>query len=188
MEDKDETKKGIELDKIEVPSKSTPSPETPPAEKTESEPKVSPRKISTFRPILTLVSKKKVLVGAVLAGLVVALGVIYLASEDTSSDKSPSGAHYIGKIVYDMATSMGGQHDVRFTLSVPFTNFEEKKDLMQRLPSIKHELSISGSHPDMARSIEQEDLPALRHHIVQMVHALTGVPAEDLAVQALSLE
>ena len=188
MENRDETKKGIELDKIEVPSKTTPSPATPPSAKTESEPEVSPRKTSTFRNIFLFVSKKKLFAGAVLAGLLVGSGVVYLALKDASRDERGSGAHYIGRIVYEIATSVGGENDVRFALSVPFRTYEEKDRLMQKLPSIRHELSMSGSHPDMARTIEKKDLYTLRKHILDMVHALTGVPLEALDVEALSLE
>ena len=188
MEDRDETNKGIELDKIEVPSKTTPSRATPPSAKTESEPEVSPIKTSTFRNIFLLVSKRNLFVGAVLASLLVGSGVVYLALKDASLDKRESGAYYTGRIVYKIATSIGGEHDVRFTLSVPFRSDAEKNDLMQKLPSIKHELSMSGSRPDVARSIEHKDLHTLRKHIVDMVHALTGVPTEALNVEALSVE
>jgi flagellar basal body-associated protein FliL len=188
MEDRDETNKGIELDKIQVPSKTTPSPATPPSAKTESEPEASPRKISTLRTIFLLVSKRKLFVGAVLASLLVGSGVVYLALKDASLDKRESGAYYIGRIVYEIATSVGGEHDVRFTLSVPFRSDAEKNDLMQKLPSINHELYMSGSRADVARSIEQKDLYTLRKHIVNMVHALTGVPTEALDVEALSVE
>jgi hypothetical protein len=188
MEDSDETKKGIELDKIEVPSETTPSPATPPSAKTESQPEVSPRKTSAFRNIILFVSKRKLCAGAVLAGLLVGSGVVYLALKDASRDKRGSGAHYIGRIVYEIATSVGDKHDVRFTLSVPFRTYEEKDGLMQKLPSIRHELSMSGSHPDMVRTIEKKDLHTLRKYIVNMVHALTGVPLEALDVEALSLE
>jgi len=188
MEDRDETKKGIELDKIEALSPTTPSREIPPSEKTESEPEVSPRKRSTLRKLFLLVSKKRLFVGAVLAGLLVGSGVIYLSLKDASRYKRGSEGHYIGTIVYEMATSVDGQHDVRFRLSIPFRSYEEKNSLMQKLPSIRHELSMSGSDPDMARIIEQKDLHALRKHIVKMVHALTGVAMEALAVEALSLE
>jgi len=188
MEDRDETKKGIELDKIEVPSKTTPSPATPPSAKTESEPEVSPRKTSTFRDIFLFVSKKKLFAGAVLAGLLVGSGVVYLALKDASRDKRGSGAYYTGRIVYEIAASMGGEHDVRFTLSVPFRSDAEKNDLMQKLPSIHQELSMSGSRPHVARSIEQRDFHTLRKHVVNVVHALTGVPTEALDVEALSVE
>lgn len=83
---------------------------------------------------------------------------------------------------------MGGEHDLRFTLSVPFRSDAEKNDLMQKLPSINHELSMSGNRPDVARSIEQQDLHTLRKHIINMVHVLTGVPKEALDVEALSVE
>jgi flagellar basal body-associated protein FliL len=188
MKDGDQTKKGIELDKIEVPSKTTPSPATPLLAKTESEPEVSPKKTSTFRNIFLLVSKRKLFVGGVLASLLVGSGLVHLALKHASLGKRESGAYYIGRIVYEIATSMGGEHDVRFTLSVPFRSHAEKNDLMQKLPSINHELSMSGSRPDVARSIEQKDLHTLRKHIVNMVHALTGVPTEALDVKALSVE
>jgi len=188
MEDRDETKEGIELDKIEMPSPTTPSRETPPSAETESEPEVSPRKTSTFKNIFLLVSKKKLFVGAVFVGLLVGAGVIYLSLKDDATDNRGSGAHYIGRIVYEIATSVDGENDVRFALSVPFRTYEEKSRLMQKLPSVRHELSMSGSHPDMARTIEKKDLHTLRKHILDMVHALTGVPLEALDVEALSLE
>jgi hypothetical protein len=188
MEDRDETNKGIELDRIEVPSKTTPSPATLPSAKTGSEPEVSPRKTSTFRNIFLLVSKRRLFAVAVLAGLLVGSGIVYLALKDASRDKRGPGVYYTGRIVYEIATAMGGEHDVRFTLSVPFRSDAEKNHLMQKLPSINHELSMSGSRPDVARSIEQKDLHTLRKHIVNMVHALTGVPTEALDVEALSVE
>jgi hypothetical protein len=188
MEDSDETKKGIELDKIEVPSKTTPPPATPPSAKTESEPEVWPSKTSTFGNTFLLVSKKKLFVGAVLAGLLLGAGVIYLSLKDASWDKRGAEGHYIGRIVYEIVTPVGGEHDVRFTLSVPFRTYEEKNGLMQKLPSIRHELSMSGSHADWARSDDQKNLQTLRKHILNRVHALTGVPLEALDVEALSLE
>ncbi|MGD8512395.1 MAG: hypothetical protein PVG85_00465 [Deltaproteobacteria bacterium] len=188
MEDRNETNKGIELDKIEVTSPTTPSGETPPPEKTEGEPEVSPSKTSTFRKIFLLVSKKKLFVGAVLASLLVGAGVIYLSLKGASSDKMGTEGHYIGRIVYEIATSMGGEHDVRFTLSVPFRTYEEKNRLMQNLPSIKHELSMSGSHADWARSNDQKNLQTLKKQILNRVHAITGVPLEALDVEALSLD
>jgi len=188
MEDKDETKKGIELDTLEVDSKTGPPAGAPPAEETVSEPDALPEKTSIFRQILVLVSKNKLFVGAVLAGLVVASGVIYVSLKHVSSDKVGAGAHYTGRIVYEITTTLGSRHDVSFRLSVPFRNDKEKTHLMQKLPGMKHELSISVSDPAVARSIEQNDLKTLGKHIVRKVHALTGVPTEDLAVEALSVD
>ena len=74
------------------------------------------------------------------------------------------------------------------TLSVPFRTYEEKNRLMQNLPSIKHELSMSGSHADWARSNDQKNLQTLKKQILNRVHAITGVPLEALDVEALSLD
>ena len=117
-------------------------------------------------------------VGAALATLVVGSGVVYLALKGASWGQRRSEANYIGRIVYEVGTSMGGKHDVRFTLSVPFRSAAQKNALMQKMPSINRELSVCGNRPDVARSVEQKDLHTLRKHIVSTVHGLTGVPTE----------
>ena len=188
MEDKDDIREGIELDRIEVPPPTAPSPETRPSEQTRIEPKASANTMPSFTKIFPLVSKEKLFLGAVLAGLLLGGGVIYLALKGASSDKTGSGAHYIGTISYETVTSVSDKHDIRFKLSIPFRTYEEKNGLMQTLPSIKHELFAVGNRPAWEPSIEHQDLQTLKEHIVLMVHARTGVPLEALDVEALSVE
>jgi hypothetical protein len=188
MENRDDASKGIELDKMEIPLKTTPSPAKSPSAKRESKRAVSPRTTSTFTNLLVLFSRRKLFVGAALATLVVGSGVVYLALKGASWGQKRSEANYIGRIVYEVGTSMGGKHDVRFTLSVPFRSAAQKNALMHKMPSINRELSVSGNRPDVARSVEQKDLHTLRKHIVSTVHSLTGVPTKALDVEGLSVD
>lgn len=187
MEETDNKSEGIELDRIEVPPR-TPSVETRRSRETKSEAKASPSTAASLTKLFSLVSKKKVLLGAALTSLLLGAGAICLSLKGPSWDTRVSGAHYIGTISYETATSVSDKHDIRFKLSIPFRTHREKNKLMQELPSIKQELFALGNRPDWEPSMEQQDLQSLREHIVQTVHALTDVPVEALDVKALSVK
>lgn len=187
--DKDEQKEPLELDKVDVSSMTIPPPKkVPRSERKQDKGEVPARKESTFRNILVFVYKEKTFICAFLAALLVASAVVYLFLTKNLSDGVGSGDSYAGSIVYVVSSSIADRHYVRFKLSIPFKDDKEKADLMQKLPTIKHELSISESSADVAQSIEQKDRKTLKKHILKIVNDLTGVPIEELHLEELTLD
>ena len=187
--DKDEQEEPLELDKLDVPSMTIPPPKKVPRfERKRDKGEVSPRKVSTFRNILVFVSKEKTFIFAFLVALLVASAVVYLFLTKILSDGVGSGDNYAGSIVYVVSSSIADRHYVRFKLSIPFKDNKGKAYLMEKLPTIKHELSNSGSSADVAQSIEQKDLKTLKKHILKVVNDLTGVPIEELHLEELTLD
>ena len=188
--DKDEQEEPVELDKLDVGSMTIP----PPKKVSRFERKrdegevVSPSRLSTLTNILVFVSKEKTFICAFLAALLVASAVVYLFLTKILSDGVGSGDNYAGSIVYVVSSSIADRHYVRFKLSIPFKDNKGKAYLMEKLPTIKHELSNSGSSADVAQSIEQKDLKTLKKHILKVVNDLTGVPIEELHLEELTLD
>ena len=188
MKNEEKHEEDLELDKLDVSSMTVPPAKIPRFERKRDKGEVSRRRVSTIRSILVFVSKEKIFICAFLAGLLVASPVVYLSLTRSSSDRAGSGDGYVGSIVYVVSSSIAERHHVRFKLSIPFSNNKEKTGLMQKLPTIKHELSISGSRPDMAQSIEQKDLKTLKKQILKIVNDVTGVPTKELHLEELTLD
>jgi hypothetical protein len=189
MEDKTETEKGLELDKLDVLPPPIRSDEITPFPQTQDKGKVSDRRKGlTLGNLLAFVSKEKLFILAFLSGALIALPVVYLSLTRSSSDRAGSGDGYVGSIVYEVSSSIAERHHVRFKLSIPFSDNKEKARLMQELSKIKHELSISGSRPDVAKSIEQKDLKTLKKHILKIVNEVTGVSTKELHLKELALD
>jgi len=186
--DKDETEEVVELDKIDVSSMSVPPTKIPRFEKKQDKGKVAPRRVLTLTNILVFVSKEKTFICAFLACLLVSSAVFYLFLTKILSDGVGSGDSYAGSIVYVVSSSIADRYYVKFKLSIPFRDNKGKAYLMQKLSTIKHELSISGSSADVAQSIEQKDLKTLKKHILKIVNDLTGVPIEELHLEELTLD
>jgi flagellar basal body-associated protein FliL len=188
-DEKDKEVEPLELDKLDVSSMTIPPPKLPGFEGKRDEAEVvSPSRLSTFTSILVFVSKERIFICAFLLGLSVASAVVYLFLTNSSSDGVDSGDSYVGSLVYVVSSSIAERHYVRFRLSIPFKDNKEKADLMQKLPAIKQELSISGSSSAVAQSIEKKDLKTLKKHILKIVNELTGVPIEVLHLEELTLD
>jgi hypothetical protein len=188
MKDEEKHEEGLELDKLDVSSMTVPPAKIPRFKRKRDKGEVSRRRVSTIRSILVFVSKEKIFICAFLAGLLVASPVVYLSLTRSSSDRAGSGDGYVGSIVYVVSSSIAERHHVRFKLSIPFSDNKEKARLMQKLSTIKHELSISGSRPDVAKSIEQKDLKTLKKHILKIVNEVTGVSTKELHLKELALD
>jgi len=189
MENQEKTEGTLELDKLEAHPKKKHSGKASRSTKWQSKPETPGKKGPTFRILIALVSKNKVLVFASLGGLLVVAAVVlyYLLLPKVGSHGVGSGTDGMGKIVYKVASSIGDHHDVSFTLSIPFKNDQEKAELMEKLPKIRYELITAGSRSDIAQSIMQKDFEALRKHILKIVHELTGVPMGKLDLEGLAL-
>ena len=188
MEDKNVTETGLELDKLDIPSGTMGPGEVSASPAKQDKGKVSDGKGLKLWNLLSFVAKEKLFIFAFLAGVFVALPVVYVSLTRSSSDRPGSGDGYVGSIVYEVSSSIAERHHVKFKLSIPFSDNKEKARLMQKLPTIKHELSISGSRPDVAQSIEKKDIKTLKKHILKIVNEVTGVSTRELHLKELALD
>ena len=188
MKDKDVTETGLELDKLNIPSGAMGPGESTGLPPTQDKGKVSDKKRFKLGKLLAFVAKEKLFILAFLAGVVIALPVVYVSLTRSSSDRAGPGDGYVGSVVYEVSSSIAERHHVKFKLSIPFSDKKEKARLMQKLPTVKHELSISGSRPDVAQSIEKRDVKALKQLILKIVNEVTGVSPEVLHLKELALD
>jgi len=188
--DKDEEGQPLELDKLDVSSITLPPPKKLPrleGERDKGE-AVSSSRVSTIWSVLVFVSKEKMFICAFLLGLLVTTAVVYLFLTKSSSDGLYPGDSYVGTVVYVISSPVADGYYVRFKLSIPFKDDKEKADLMQKLPTIKQKLSLSGSSSGVVQSIEKKDLKTLKEHILKIVNEeLTSVPIEVLHLEELTL-
>jgi hypothetical protein len=53
----------------------------------------------------------------------------------------------------------------RIEFAICWEDQREKEELVKKLPSIRHELSMSATRPDLALAIEQRNFEAIRKHL-----------------------
>jgi hypothetical protein len=197
MEDEEKAAESLELDKLKVSAKETQAEETPPSSETQDEQAVSETKKVAFSNILIplvkdkifVLAKDKVFIISLLAGMVAALLLLcYPALQKLLSPGEGYDTDSALRITYTVSSAIGDDHHVRFKLSVPFRDNEEKRDLMRKLPKIKDELPMCGTLPEVAEAIQKKDLDALKKEILRIVNDIIGVPIEALGLEGLSLE
>ena len=197
MEDEEKAAESLELDKLKVSANKTQAEETPPSSETQDEQAVSETKKVAFWNILIplvkdkifVLAKDKVFILSLLAGMVAALLLLcYPALQRLLSQEEGYDTDSAGRITYTVSSAIGDDHHVRFKLSIPFRDNEEKRDLMRKLPKIKDELPMCGTLPEVAEAIQKKDLDALKKEILRIVNDLIGVPIEALGLEGLSLE
>ena len=204
MEDEEKAAESLELDKLKVSAKKTQAEETPPSSETQDEQAVSEtkkvaletKKVAFWNILIPLVkdkifvlAKDKVFILSLLAGMVAALLLLcYPALQRLLSQEEGYDTDSAWRITYTVSSAIGDDHHVRFKLSIPFRDNEEKRDLMRKLPKIKDELPMCGTLPEVAEAIQNKDLDALKKEILRIVNDLIGVPIEALGLEGLSLE
>ncbi len=196
MEDEEKAAESLELDKLKVSAKKTQSQQMPLSSETQDEQAVSETKKVAFGNILIplvkdkvcVLAKDKVFILSLLAGMVAALLLLcYPALQKLLSQEEGYDTDSAWRITYTVSSAIGDDHHVRFKLSVPFRDNEEKRDLMRKLPKIKDELPVCGTLPEVAEAIQKKDLDTLKKEILRMVNDLIGVPIEALGLEDLSL-
>jgi hypothetical protein len=120
-------------------------------------------------------------------GLVVGAVILFLVFPGPPPPESES-ARANGKIVYRISSPIGWGHYAEMKVSIPFKDTNEKKDLINRLASVKPKLPTATRLPEVAASIKERDLPALQNYVANIVSTATGVPAKDLGVEIQSLQ
>ena len=134
-------------------------------------------------PILTPTRKNMIIAGLTLVLIAVTAGIIIQNTLSSKKNKSNLAA----KLVYPVSSAIGDRHHVNFKLIVPYNNQREKQALKLKLKNINHELIITGSHPQIEKILEEKDYNALETHILGIAHNIIMIPAEQLALEDLSL-
>ena len=180
--EEEEGEDGLELDRMEVqpasearaeePERAEPEAVEPPA--TEAEKPARPS-------VLALLADHWMLIVAFLVGVSLvwaAFVFIVMPQEGPTEVKQGAPVHVI-------SASLGGEHYVRFNLWGPFRDPKREAALRRGLPKVKHDLIVSGSQPEVTRSIQENDLYFLEKHILQIVSDATGIPIGELDLKGL---
>jgi hypothetical protein len=173
---------GIELDRMEVQRAAEAQEEVP--EKTEDEerePRVAEEGEAPRPGLLALLAAHWMwIMGGLLALLLVSAAFLLVLAprEDRVEVVAGSRMHVV-------TASLGGQHYVRFNLWGPFHDPKGEEALQRGLPKVKHDLILSGSSAEVARSIQENDLYSLEKHILEIVSDATAIPVAELDLKGL---
>lgn len=176
---------GLELDKMEVkPAEEIPQEPVEEEEAVIIEPPVPVQKEDGRRPgILALLADYWIWVVALLLGLsVVSAALLFVSAPEEEREEVKLGGR-----VHVVTASLGGEHYVRFNLWGPFRDARGQAALRRGMPKIKHDLILSGGRPEVARSIQENDLYFLERHILEIVSNATGIPVDQLDLKGLSV-
>ncbi len=194
---------GIELDKINV-SASPKQPTKASESKAESTEQKLPNAITRIKDKISRLKgwvhakihhlidlahvsvKNKVFICSFLGGLAVAIPVVLYCL--TWADRHGDGVRLERGIVYVVSSSVGDRNFVRCRLLIPFETNEQKNDLMQKLHRIRHVLSNSEDHPEVAKPVSNKDRDAMNEYILGIVNGVTGIPIPDLGLEELFLD
>jgi hypothetical protein len=180
--DEEEVAEGLELDRMEVqPASEAQEEEQERAEPEEVEPRESEAEEPARPGLLALLVDHWILIVAFLVGLsVVSAAFVFIMTPREGPGEVRSGAR-----MHVISASLGGEHYVRFNLWGPFRDPEGEEVLRRGLPKVKHDLILSGSDIDVARSIQENDLYFLEKHILKIVSDATGIPLGELDLKGL---
>ena len=180
--EEEEVGEGLELDRMEVqPASEMQEEEQERAEPEEVEPQETGAEAPARPAILSLLSDHWMLIVAFLFGLsVVSAAFVFIMTPQEGPGEVKLGAR-----MHVISASLGGEHYVRFNLWGPFRDPEGEAILRRGLPKVKHDLILSGSQPEVKRSIQENDLYFLEKHILRIVSDATGVPLEELDLKGL---
>ena len=180
--EEEEVGEGLELDRMEVqPAGEMQEEEPEPAEPEEVEPQATEAEGPARPSFLALLSDHWILIVAFLVGLsVVSAAFVFIMTPREGPREVKLGAR-----MHVISASLGGEHYVRFNLWGPFRDPEGEAVLRRGLPKVKHDLILSGSYPEVARSIQENDLYFLEKHILKIVSDATGIPLGELDLKGL---
>ncbi len=190
MTETDKDNGGFTLDKIEISPKNKQPPaigDTPgkdiKKDKTGTK-KAGERERSTLKNILAYISKQKLYICLILAALLIILSAIIALT----SYKHQAGHGPKARMAYKFDGALGDKYRIKFKLLIPFKDQKEKTNINQKLKRLKHELIITGSHPDIEKLVRQNEYEALKKEISEIIHILTAVPVQKISIKDLTLE
>jgi hypothetical protein len=182
------TEDGIELDRMEVQPTAESEEELPEVpEKTEdeqTEPPVSEEGEPERPGLLTLLIDHWMWIAGGLLVLLLSSAIFLFVM----TPQEEAAVEVVARSrVQAVTASLGGEHYVRFNLWGPFRDPKGEEALRRGLPKVKHALILSGGFPEVARSIQENDLYFLEKHILQVVSNATGIPVDKLDLKGLSI-
>ena len=177
-----EVEDGLELDRMVVQPASEAQEEEPEGAKLEEvEPPVTEAEEPARPSVLALLADHWMLIVVFLVGVsLVWAAFVFIMMPQKGPTEVKRGAP-----MHVISASLGGEHYVRFNLWGPFRDPEGEAVLRRGLPKVKHDLIVSGSQPEVTRSIQENDLYFLEKHILQIVSDATGVPIGELDLKGL---
>jgi len=122
--------------------------------------------------------------GAVVAGII----LYFMFVDKTAFDHENKKGSPHGQITYAVSAPVGFKYHVRFKLLVPFKEKDEKRLLLEKLVGIRPELMGLARVPNVARSLREKDLDALKAEILGIAHRVTNIPLTDLDITGLTVE
>jgi len=184
LDREDSIEDGLELDRMEVkPAEEIPQEPVEEEEAVIIEPPVPVQEEAERPGILALLSDYWIWAVALLLGLSVVSAVRLFESAPEEEREEVK----LGRRVHVVNASLGGEHYVRFNLWGPFRDAKGQAALRRGMPKIKHDLIFSGGRPEVARSIQENDLYFLERHILEIVSNATGIPVDQLDLKGLSV-
>lgn len=173
----------LELDRMEVrPTVGIPEEEVRPDART-AESALREEAPPAPSPFLAVLGRYWIWILGFLVLITASSMVLWMVSTPRIATVAPKA----GMGVNVFSASLGGEHYVRFNLYGPFSSPEGKEVLARALPKIRHDLILSGGQPDVARSIQENDLTFLEKHILAIVSRATDIPVGRLDLKGLSV-
>ncbi len=173
----------LELDRMEV--RQPPGKEEEPGETEEVILEMPRRKAPERRKsIFAVLVDHWIWVVACLVGLsVVSAALLFVLMPERGVSRQVK----LGKRVHAVSASLGGEYYVRFNLWGPFRDAAGQALLRESMPKIRHALIVSGSRPEVARAIRENDLYYLEKLVLGIVSRETGIPIGRLDLKGLSV-
>lgn len=73
-----------------------------------------------------------------------------------------------------------GERDLRMGFFMPTEDRDQRDDLLQKLPVIKHDILISTGRPEFLSALELRDFDSIREHLLITVNQYAKNPVDDL--------
>lgn len=117
-----------------------------------------------------------------IAALVIAASIVLYNRRDLKIPEfslKPSGRTPDNQVGCLLVAKVGERH-LRMGFVMPAANREDRDDLLQKLPVIKHDLLMSANHPDLVHSLELRDFDAIRNHVLRTVNHHIKRPVDQV--------
>lgn len=99
----------------------------------------------------------------------------------------PSGRTPDNQVGCLFLTNVGERH-LRMGVVMPAKSRENRDDLLQKLPLIRHDLLMSANDPEFIQSLERRDFDAIRDHVLRSVNRHTKNPVDQLFFESYSFD
>jgi len=135
-----------------------------------------------------LSDKAKFILILFLAGLVLTLAIIgYLYRSEIRIPGTLQGDRNILRLsgIYVKCTLVADINDqcLRLKWLISCMDMKQKRDVVEKLPRIKHELFMSISRPEVGLAFEQRDFDVMKEHLLMAVNNFTVKPVKKVYIE-----